>query len=75
MRSTLLLARRYLAHHLLRSVTVVVAVALTLLLPFTVELLVSDFTRMLAARAPATPLVAGAPGSRGPPVGGTSRRR
>jgi len=63
-RSTLLLARRYLAHHLLRSVTVVVAVALTLLLPFTVELLVSDFTRMLAARAQATPLVAGAPGSR-----------
>lgn len=64
MRSTLLLARRYLAHHPLRSSVLVVGVALTLLLPMAVQLLAFRYGASLTARAEGTPLVLGAQGSR-----------
>lgn len=64
MSGALLLARRYLAHHRWRSAVLVAGVALTLLLPLSVQLLVARYGTSLVARAEATPLVLGAPGSR-----------
>lgn len=64
MRHTILLARRYLAHHPWRSSVLVVGLALTFFLPLAVELLVSRFEASLVARSLATPAVIGAPGSR-----------
>ena len=64
MRGSLLLARRYLAHHPIRSAALALGVALTVFLPLSVEWLVARYGASLRARAEATPLVLGAPGSR-----------
>lgn len=64
MSGALLLARRYVAHHRWRSTVLAAGVALTLLLPLCVQLLVARYGDSLVARADATPLVLGAPGSR-----------
>ncbi len=64
MRSTLLLAWRHLAHHAGQSALLAACVALAFLLPIAVARLVDVFGANLIARAEATPLVVGAPGSR-----------
>lgn len=64
MTASLRLAWRYLAYHRVRTTLLVVCVALVFLLPIAVQLLVDSYSRALGARAAATPLVAGAPGSR-----------
>ena len=64
MSPTLRLAWRYLAYHRVRTALLVLCVALVFLLPLAVQLLVDSYSRALGARAAATPLVAGAPGSR-----------
>lgn len=64
MSGALRLAWRYLAHHRGRSLLLVACLALALLLPIAVQGLVRTFATELRARAAATPLVAGAPGSR-----------
>jgi len=60
----LALAWRYLTHYRGRNLLLFACVALTALLPLTVEALVRDAGRTLRARAAATPLVVGARGSR-----------
>ncbi len=64
MRGVFLLARRYIAFHRWKTVTVVACVALTIYLPIAVQLLIGYFNQQLTARAEATPLVVGAKGSR-----------
>jgi len=64
MKSTFLLAWRYLSFHKVRTGLLVACIALVFFLPVAVQLLVSSYSRRLLARAEATPLVAGAPGSR-----------
>ena len=64
MRGAPLFAWRYLAHHPVRSLALVVGVALTLFLPLAVGGLVARYEASLRARADSTPLVLGAPGSR-----------
>ena len=64
MRSVLPLALRYLRFNKVKTVILVFSVAVALFLPLVVHLLVQDYQRDLLARAQATPLVAGAPGSR-----------
>ena len=51
MTATFLLAQRYLAHHRARTILLVLAVALTALLPIAVNVLVSRFSAELMARA------------------------
>ncbi len=63
MAGILLLARRYVAYHKLKTAVVVACVTLTLYLPVAMHLLVSEFESSLSARAQATPLVIGAKGS------------
>lgn len=58
------LAWRHLAHHPLRSSLLVVALALTLVIPIGVERLLSQVDREVDARTESTPLVVGARGSR-----------
>lgn len=64
MRNALLLAWRYMSFHRVRTVLLVLCIALTFLLPVAVQLLVGHYSAALAARAEATPLVVGARGSR-----------
>ncbi len=64
MRATLHLAWRYLAYHRWRSAAALAGVALTLTLPFAAQGLVARYGASLTARAEATPLLLGAPGSR-----------
>jgi putative ABC transport system permease protein len=64
MRSVLLLALRYLRFNKIKTAIMVFSVAVAVFLPLAVNLLVRDYQRNLLARAKATPLVAGAPGSR-----------
>ena len=64
MKGEWLLAWRYVSYHRLRSVVLAICVLLAALLPVTVKWLVGTYTEKLEARARATPLVAGAPGSR-----------
>jgi putative ABC transport system permease protein len=64
MRSVLLLALRYLRFNKIKTAILVFSVAVAVFLPLAVHLLVRDYQRDLLARAKATPLVAGAPGSR-----------
>ena len=64
MTNVLLLALRYLRFNKIKTVIMVFSVAVALFLPLVVSLLVRDYQRNLLARANATPLVAGAPGSR-----------
>ncbi|MCU0728239.1 MAG: hypothetical protein MUE73_21025 [Planctomycetes bacterium] len=61
---TFRLSWRYLAHHRLRTILLVLAVAIVFFLPLAVSLLVGHYETELAARAERVPLVAGAKGSR-----------
>jgi len=63
-RAALLLAWRSLAYYRVRALLLVGCVALVVLLPVAVQLLVGAQSERLTARADATPLVAGAKGSR-----------
>lgn len=58
------LALRSLSHHRIRSVVLVLCIALVGVLPTTVEGLLDLYRERLEARAVSTPLVIGAPGSR-----------
>jgi putative ABC transport system permease protein len=64
MTSILFLALRYLRFNKIKTTILVFSVAVAVFLPLAVNLLVRDYQRDLLARASATPLVAGAPGSR-----------
>ena len=64
MKSVLLLALRYLRFNKIKTAIMVFSVAVAVFLPLAVNLLVRDYQRNMLARAKATPLVAGAPGSR-----------
>jgi putative ABC transport system permease protein len=64
MRSVLLLALHYLRFNKVKTAIMVFSVAVAVYLPLAVNLLVRDYQRNLLARATATPLVAGSPGSR-----------
>lgn len=63
MRSAFRLAWRHLAFHRLRTTILVLCVTLTIALPLGLKFLVDRFQTQLRARAAATPLVIGAPGS------------
>ena len=60
----MLLTLRYLLFNKIKTAILVFSVAVAVFLPLAVNLLVRDYQRDLLARAKATPLVAGAPGSR-----------
>jgi putative ABC transport system permease protein len=60
MRSTLLLAWRYVGHHRIRTLILVVSIALVGLLPLAVSLLIARFETAMMARARSVPLVVGA---------------
>ena len=64
MKSVLLLTLRYLRFNKIKTAILVFSVAVAVFLPLAVNLLVRDYQRNLLARAAATPLIAGAPGSR-----------
>lgn len=64
MNNVLFLALRYLRFNKIKTVIMVFSVAVAVFLPLVVNLLVRDYQRDLLARANATPLIAGAPGSR-----------
>ena len=64
MSNVLLLALRYLRFHKIQALILVFSVTVAIFLPLTVNRLVRNYQRDLVARAVATPLVAGAPGSR-----------
>jgi len=64
MRHVLVLALRYLRFNKIKTVILVFSIAVAVFLPLAVNLLVHDYQRDLLARANATPLVAGASGSR-----------
>ena len=64
MKHILVLALRYLRFNRIKTVILVFSIAVAAFLPLAVNLLVRDYQRDLLARAGATPLVAGAPGSR-----------
>jgi len=61
---TLLLSWRYVATHRLKTAILAACIALTAYLPLTVHALIAEFEREWTSRAAATPLVAGARGSR-----------
>ncbi|MGO8698940.1 MAG: metal ABC transporter solute-binding protein, Zn/Mn family [Limisphaerales bacterium] len=64
MKNLLFLATRYLRFNKIKTAIMVFSVAVAVFLPLAVNLLVHDYQRDLLARADATPLLAGAPGSR-----------
>ncbi|MGF1446015.1 MAG: ABC transporter permease [Pikeienuella sp.] len=64
MTDTLFLAMAYLRHHRVKSAVMVLALATILAVPATVSALIEAAQARLSARAAATPLVIGAPGSR-----------
>jgi putative ABC transport system permease protein len=64
MRPMLLLAWRYVAHHRIRSLILVVCIALIAFLPLAVSALVERFETAMMARARSVPLVVGAKASR-----------
>ncbi len=64
MKHILVLALRYLRFNKIKTVILVFSIAVAVFLPLAVNLLVRDYQHDLLARANATPLVAGAPGSR-----------
>src|SRR5208282_3215750 len=64
MKNVLLLALRYLLFNKIKTAIMVFSIAVAVFLPLAVNLLVRDYQRGLLARAEATPLIAGAPGSR-----------
>ncbi len=64
MKHVLVLALRYMRFNRTKTVILVFSIAVAVFLPLAVNLLVRNYQRDLLARANATPLVAGAPGSR-----------
>ncbi len=58
------LAWRYVSYYRLKSVLMILCIVLTILLPITLAILLASFNRQIVARAAATPLLAGAAGSR-----------
>jgi putative ABC transport system permease protein len=64
MKNVLFLALRYLRFNKIKTAIMVFSIAVAVFLPLAVNLLVRDYQRDLLARANATPLIAGAPGSR-----------
>lgn len=64
MKYTLLLAWRYMSFHRIRSIVMVLCIALVFYLPIAVQLLVHHYSKTLGERARVTPLLAGAVGSR-----------
>lgn len=64
MTNILFLALRYLRFNKIKTVILVFSVAVAVFVPLAVNLLVRNYQRDLLARASATPLVGGAPGSR-----------
>ena len=64
MKPVLLLTLRYLRFNKIKTAILVFSVAVAVFLPLAVNLLVREYQRDLLARAKATPLIAGAPGSR-----------
>lgn len=64
MLSTLRLAWRFITFHRIRSIVLVACLALTVSLPLSMRILVSQFEQQLTARAKTTPLIVGASGSR-----------
>jgi putative ABC transport system permease protein len=62
--NVLFLALHYLRFNKIKTAILVFSVVVAVFLPLAVNLLVRDYQRDLLARASATPLVAGAPGSR-----------
>ncbi len=64
MKNVLFLVSRYLRFNKIKTAIMVFSVAVAVFLPMAVNLLVRNYQRGLLARAKATPLVAGAPGSR-----------
>jgi len=64
MKNVLFLALRYLRFNPLKTAIMVFSIAVAVFVPMAVNLLVRDYQRDSLARADATPLVAGAPGSR-----------
>ena len=64
MKNVLLLVLQYLRFNKIKTAILVFSVAVAVFLPLMVNLLVREYQRDLLARASATPLVAGAPGSR-----------
>ena len=64
MKNVLFLAIRYLRFNKIKTAIMVFSIAVAVFLPLAVHLLVRDYQRDLLARAEATPLIAGAPGSR-----------
>lgn len=58
------LALRYVLHHRVKTSLMILCVVLTVLLPVALGILLQQFNRQIVARAVATPLVVGAPGSR-----------
>lgn len=63
MTDVLYLAWRYLAYHKLKTAVLVLAIAITVFLPFGLDIIVSQSAEELTARAEATPLLIGAKGS------------
>ncbi len=63
MNNALLMACRYLAYYRVRTVILVVCLAVVLFLPLAVGVLTRTYNRMMTRRAEATPLVLGAQGS------------
>ncbi|HLU48735.1 MAG TPA: hypothetical protein VK116_11655 [Planctomycetota bacterium] len=64
MRHELFLAWRYVRYHRIKSTLLVLALTMTASLPFSVDLLVSEYEKALWRRARATPLVLGSKGNR-----------
>ena len=62
-RNSLYIAWRYLAYHRLRTAVLVVALAIILFVPAFLATIIDEGRRQLTARADATPLLLGAPGS------------
>ena len=58
------LAWRYVSHHRLKSILMVLCIVLTVLLPVALGILLSSFNEQIVARANATPVLVGARGSR-----------
>ncbi len=63
MKGPLYLAWRYLAYHRLKTAILIVSITLIVFLPMGLDVLVDQSADELAARAAATPLLVGAPGS------------
>jgi putative ABC transport system permease protein len=64
MKNILFLALRYLGFNKIKTAIMVFSIAVAVFLPLAVNLLVRSYQRDLVARAEATPLIAGAQGSR-----------